>query len=208
MKFAWICCIKQIPNCYPQKVIATISNDLSPLVYACWNVSSCMHCRRSTPNQNSFRSVMVPSVVAVILMIFRETLSVNPRALTSAVNFVLKGMSRIGNFDNWQWVWKYLIIHIRLFKNILCCNTLLKITLSFSISLPIRSKYSSDDKSCTCCNICHTERWSMQIGLFGKWLLLSKLTLYLPQDEICSCTFLADCGSICHQRFSKKSIFR
>ena len=43
---------------------------------------------------------MALSVAAVILMIFGEALSVNPRALTSAVNFVLKGMSRIGNFDN------------------------------------------------------------------------------------------------------------
>ena len=67
---------------------------------------------------------MAPSVLAVILMIFSEAISISPRALTSAVNFVLKGMSRIGNFDNWQW--KYLIIHIRLFKNILCCNTRLK----------------------------------------------------------------------------------
>ena len=90
--------------------------------------------------------------------------SVSPRALTNAVNFVLKNMSRIVNFGYWQWVWKHLIIHIHLFKNILCCNTLLK-KIVFSISLPIRSKYSSYNKTCTCCNVCHTERWPMQTGL-------------------------------------------
>ena len=42
---------------------------------------------------------MAPVVAAVILMIFSETLSVSPRALTNAVNFVLKGMSRIVKFD-------------------------------------------------------------------------------------------------------------
>ena len=45
---------------------------------------------------------MDPSVAAVILVIFSEALSVSPRALTNAVNFVLKGMSRIVNFDNFD----------------------------------------------------------------------------------------------------------
>ena len=78
---------------------------------------------------------MARTVAAVILMIFSEALSVSPRALTNAVNFVLKGMSRIGDFDDWQGVWKYLIIHIRLFKNMLCCNTLLK-TCGFQFHFP------------------------------------------------------------------------
>ena len=80
---------------------------------------------------------MAPSVAVVILMIFSEALSVSPRTLTNAVNFVLKGMSRIVNFDNWQWVLKDLIIHIHLLKNILCCNTK---TFWFLISLLIHSK--------------------------------------------------------------------
>ena len=44
---------------------------------------------------------IAPSVAAVILMIFSDALSVSPRTLTNAVNFVSKGMSRIVNFDNW-----------------------------------------------------------------------------------------------------------
>ena len=94
----------------------------------------------STSPPKSFRSVMAASVTAMVLMIFSEALSISPRALTNVVNFVLKGISRIVNFDNWQWVWKHLIIHIRLFKNKLCCNTLS--TMCFSISHPVRSNKS------------------------------------------------------------------
>ena len=43
---------------------------------------------------------MPPSVAAIILMIFNEAPSVSPCTVTNAVNFVLKGMSRIVNFDN------------------------------------------------------------------------------------------------------------
>ena len=38
------------------------------------------------------------------------------RVLTNEVRFVLKGMSLIAYLDNGQWVWKYLIIHIRSLK--------------------------------------------------------------------------------------------
>ena len=47
----------------------------------------------------------------------------------------------------------------------------------------------------------------MQIGLSWKWLLQAKLSPYLPQDEIWSCTFLAACDSICHQNFPKEAFF-
>ena len=50
--------------------------------------------------QKRFRSVRASGVAAVILMIFSVALSVNPRALTNAVNFILKGMSSIVIFDN------------------------------------------------------------------------------------------------------------
>ena len=49
-----------------------------------------------------FRSVLAPSVTAVILTIFGKALSVNPPVSTREVSFVLKDMSRIVNFDNWQ----------------------------------------------------------------------------------------------------------
>ena len=55
---------------------------------------------------------MAHNVSAVILMIFSDALSVGSRVSTSEVGFVLKGMYRIVNFDNWQWVWKQLIIPI------------------------------------------------------------------------------------------------
>ena len=84
---------------------------------------------------------MAPSVATIILMFFSEALSISTGVLTTEVNIGLKGMSRIVNFANWQWVWKYMIIHIRLFKNSLCYNTVLK-KLCFSISLPVCSKYS------------------------------------------------------------------
>ena len=84
--------------------------------------------------QKSFRSVMAPGVAAVILMIFSEALSVSSRALTNAINFVLMSMALIVNFDNWQWVWKHLIIHIRLFKNILCCYTRLEHFVFFNFT--------------------------------------------------------------------------
>ena len=86
------------------------------------------HCNKErvyTPSKNSFRSILAPSVTALILTIFGKALSVNPRVSTSEVSFVLKGMSRIVNFDDWQWVWKHLKIHIRLLKNLLWYNTLL-----------------------------------------------------------------------------------
>ena len=66
---------------------------------------------------------MAPSVTANILTIFNEALSVSPRVFTSELSFVLKGMSCIVYFDNWQWVWKHLMIDIRLSKNSLCCKT-------------------------------------------------------------------------------------
>ena len=65
---------------------------------------------------------MAPSVTANILMISSKALSVSPRVLTSEVSLVLKDISNIVNFDNWQWVWKHLIIDIRLLKNVSCCN--------------------------------------------------------------------------------------
>ena len=68
---------------------------------------------------------MAPSVTAVFYVFFSEALSGNRRVLPNEVNIVLKGISHMVNFDNWQWVWKYLIVHIRLFKNSLCCNTVL-----------------------------------------------------------------------------------
>ena len=108
--------------------------------------------------QKSFRSVMAPSVTAVIFKIFfSEALSFSPRVLTTEVNIGFNGMSCIVNFDNWQWVWKYLIIHIRLFKNSLCSNTVLR-NLCFWISLPIRSKYSSDNNPCACYKVWYAER--------------------------------------------------
>ena len=79
-----------------------------------------------TSPKKSFRSVMAPSVTAIILIIFSNVLSVSPRVLTSEANFILKGMSRIVNFPNWPWVWKHLIIDIRMLKNLLCCNTLVR----------------------------------------------------------------------------------
>ena len=50
---------------------------------------------------------MAPSVAAVILMVFSEPLLVSSRALPNVVNLVLKGMSRVVNFDNWQWVFQF-----------------------------------------------------------------------------------------------------
>ena len=112
----------------------------------------------NTPLKKSFRSVMTPtSVTTIILMIFSEVLPVSPRVLTNEVTIALKGMSRIVHFDNWQWVWKYLIIHIRLFKNSCCCHTALG-NLCFAISFPIRSKYSSDNEPCACYNVWYAER--------------------------------------------------
>ena len=59
---------------------------------------------------------MAPSVTAVFYgFFFSEALSGNRRVLPNEVNIVLKGISHIVNFDNWQWVLKYLIVHIRLF---------------------------------------------------------------------------------------------
>ena len=84
-----------------------------------------------TPPKLFCRSVMAPSVTANILMIFSEALAISPRVLTSEVSFVLKCMSHIVNFDNWQWVWKNLIIDIRLIKKLLCCNTLVKCAFQF-----------------------------------------------------------------------------
>ena len=88
---------------------------------------------------------------------FSEALSFSPRVLTNEVNIGFNGMSCIMNFDNWQWVWKYLIIYIRLFKNSLCCITVLR-NLCFWISLPIRSKYSSDNNPCACYKVWYAER--------------------------------------------------
>ena len=47
---------------------------------------------------------------------FSEAGSISLRVLTSGASLVLKGMSRRVNFDNGQWVWKHLIIHIRWLK--------------------------------------------------------------------------------------------
>ena len=46
---------------------------------------------------------MAPSVTA-IFDDFSEALLVSPRILTSELNIVLKGMPRIMNFNNGQWV--------------------------------------------------------------------------------------------------------
>ena len=47
----------------------------------------------------------------------------------------------------------------------------------------------------------------MQIDLSWKWLLQSKLTLYLPRDEYVHAHFFEGSGNICHQKFSKKALF-
>ena len=93
-----------------------------------WYVSRSQHMTKYTA-QKSFRSVTAPCVIAVIPLIFSEALPVIPR----------------------------LIIHIGLLYNSLRCNNLLKY-LCFSISLPIRSKYTSENKSCACYKVCHAER--------------------------------------------------
>ena len=56
------------------------------------------------------------------------------RASTSEVSFVWKGISRIVDFDNWQWVWKELIFHIHLLKNLLWYNTLLTKIVFFNFT--------------------------------------------------------------------------
>ena len=70
-----------------------------------------MHC------PESFGVSYAPTVATtVIVMIFSEAWSVIPRALIIDVYLVLKGTSYFVNLDNWQWVFKYLmiqIIHIR-----------------------------------------------------------------------------------------------
>ena len=67
---------------------------------------------------------MVPTVGPLWVMIFNEALSVNRRVSTIDVNFVLKGKTCIVNYDILQWVWKYLILHIRSKINRLRFNTL------------------------------------------------------------------------------------
>ena len=74
---------------------------------------------------------MIPMVGPLWVMIFNEALSVNPRVSTIDVNFVLKGKPCIMNYDILQWVWKYLIFHIRWKINRLRFNTLF-IRLVFS----------------------------------------------------------------------------
>ena len=64
-----------------------------------------------------------PSVTAVFLTTFGKAQLVDSRVSASAVNSVLKGMSGIMNFNYRQCVWKHLIIHIRLLKNLLWYNT-------------------------------------------------------------------------------------
>ena len=132
--------------------------------------------------QISFRSVLDPSVTTVFLTIFGKALSVNPRVSTSEVYFVLRGVSRIVNFHNWQLVGKLLIIHIRLFKNLLCYNTLLTKSVFFNFTWD-SFKYSSDIKPRAYNKVCHAERQPLQIGLSWKQLLSSKLTLYFPEGE-------------------------
>ena len=57
---------------------------------------------------------------------FSDALLISTHVLTNEINLVLKGMSRIVNSDNLQWVWINLIIHILLFKNVFFCNTVFK----------------------------------------------------------------------------------
>ena len=45
---------------------------------------------------------MASTFSAVIVVIFYEELSVGPRVFTNGLSFVLKGMYRIVNFNNWQ----------------------------------------------------------------------------------------------------------
>ena len=63
---------------------------------------------------------MAPTVTAVTVIISNEALSISPCVFIIEVSFVLKGMSRIVNLDNW--IWNY-IIQIRPFKNWWLCNT-------------------------------------------------------------------------------------
>ena len=84
----------------------------------------CRACPQHTPTKKVLGHLWPPLLRPFLWSFYNETLSVSPCVLTSGVSFVSKGISRIANFNNWQWFWKYLIIHIRSFKNELRCNTL------------------------------------------------------------------------------------
>ena len=125
------------------------TSTLRPLEFGNWYViSSCTLPGMSLliyTAKKSFRSHLAASVTAVILTISDTALSVNPRVSASEVSFVLKDMSRVVNFVNWQWVWKHLIVHIRLLKNLFSYNTLLTKNVFFELTCRIPSKYSSEN---------------------------------------------------------------
>ena len=104
----------------------------------------------------SFRSVKALELRPLFWWHFSEALSIIPHVLPIEINFVLKGMSRIVNFDYWQGVWKHLIIHIRLFHNIVLQGCIKK--NAFPISFPVLSKQGSDNKSFTFYNVSYAER--------------------------------------------------
>ena len=154
--------------------------------------------------QKSFRSVMAPSVTGNILMISSEALSVSPRVLTSEVSFVLKGISRNVNPDNRQWIWKHLIIDIRLLKNLLCCNILVKkCVFQFHSSFvqnivkkihPVHVTKFDMQKDCPC----------KQVYPGSNYHCLNLPFIYhnMTKMVIPNCT---SGGSICRHKFSKKA---
>ena len=107
-----------------------------------------------------FKSVMIPILMGVTVIIFSETLSFNFCIVTSEWSFALKGVSRIVHFENCQWVRKYVIIHICSLKHLLYCD-ILSTQLVYFNSIADSFKSSSDNKTCICHKGWHAVAWPL-----------------------------------------------
>ena len=93
--------------------------------------------------QNRFKSTMARTAKTLICD-FNQTLSYISRIWTIEGRLGLKAISRVDNFDNWQWIWKYSMIHIHLLNRD-CVATHFSRNWCFSIQLPIRLKCISNN---------------------------------------------------------------
>ena len=135
-----------------------------------------------TPAKKVLGHLWLPLLRLLLWRFSSEALSISPSVLINEIRFVGKSMPRIINFNNLQWVLKYLIICTHSRNNRLHRNKLVT-KLVFSYQLAIRSKCNSDNKPCAFYKVWYTTKLPVPWGFFWKYSLLSKLTLYLPQDE-------------------------